>query len=240
MIHIPSLGDPWDAVWETLVDLHERQPDGWTLIGAQMVALHAMERARIPPRRSLDADVLANVRAIQDATRRLSHLLVSQGFALDPPNLDGLSHRFRSGRVTVDLLAPDGLGARADLGTIPPAHTLEVPGGTQALNRNEPVEVTIGRRVGIVPRPNLLGAIVLKARAVDVDDVPANQRQDLAFLLTLVDNPRREASGLTDGDRRALRARDELLNPRHPAWLTIEDAESGQRALRVLATRGSD
>src|SRR6266568_8252162 len=42
---------------------------------------------------------------------------------MDPPNLDGLSHRFRSHRVTIDLLAPDGLGQRADLGTIPPAHT---------------------------------------------------------------------------------------------------------------------
>jgi len=133
MIEIPSLGDPWDAVWETLIDLRERQPDGWTLIGAQMVALHGMEHGRMPPRRSQDADVLANVRAVQDATRRLSQTLVQQGFHMDQPNLDGLSHRFRSDRVTIDLLAPDGLGERADLATIPPAHTLEVPGGTQAL-----------------------------------------------------------------------------------------------------------
>lgn len=80
MIAIPSLGDPWDAVWETLIDLQEQQPDGWTLIGAQMVALHAMEYDRMPPRRSQDADVLANVRAIQDATRRLSQVLVQRGF----------------------------------------------------------------------------------------------------------------------------------------------------------------
>src|SRR5712691_9914775 len=162
MINIPSLGDPWDAVWETLVDLQEQQPNGWTLIGAQMVALHGMERDRMPPRRSQDADLLANVRAIQDATRRLSQALVQRGFEMDPPNLDGLSHRFRSDRVSIDLLAPDGLGQRADLRTIPPAHTLEVPGGTQALNRSELVDITIATRAGLVPRPNLLGAIVLK------------------------------------------------------------------------------
>jgi hypothetical protein len=48
MILIPSLGDPWDAVWETLIDLQNRQPENWTLIGAQMVALHGMERNRMP------------------------------------------------------------------------------------------------------------------------------------------------------------------------------------------------
>lgn len=235
VISIPTLGDPWDAVWETLIDLQQLEPAGWTLIGAQMVTLHALERGRTPPRRSEDADVLANVRAMHDATRRLSKLLEQQGFAMDPPNLVGVSHRFRSGRVTIDLLAPDGLGERADLGTIPPAHTLEVPGGTQALGRTERVEVAIGSLAGFVPRPNLLGAIVLKARAVDVDDVPANQREDLAFLLSLVDSPRSLAEHMTKGDRRAVKAREELLDERHPAWLAIDDADTAQRALRVLS-----
>jgi predicted nucleotidyltransferase len=174
------------------------------------------------------------VRALQDATRRLSRLLVEQGFEIDPPNLDGLSHRFRSSRMTIDVLAPDGIGRRADLGTIPPAYTLEVPGGTQALSRSELVEVTIGTNVGVVPRPNLLGAIVLKARAVDVDDVPANQREDFAFLLSLAANPRHLVSEMTSGDRKALRARKEMLNTRHPAWLAVDDPEPAQRALRIL------
>jgi hypothetical protein len=87
--------------------------------------------------------------------------------------------------------------------------------------------VSLAGRVGAVPRPSLLGAIVLKARAVDVDDVPANQREDLAFLLSLAASPRRLASELTKGDRKALRARKELLDPRHPAWLTVEGAEDG-------------
>jgi hypothetical protein len=86
-----------------------------------------------------------------------------------------------------------------------------------------------------VPRPNLLGAIVLKARAVDVDDVPANQREDLAFLLSLAANPRRLASDTKKGDRRALRAREEMLDPRHPAWFVLEDPAPAQRALRLLA-----
>lgn len=99
-IHIPSLGDPWDAAWETLLALQRRQPSGWTPIGAQMVALHGLEHGRTPPRRSADADVLANLRALQDATRRLARILVEEGFEIDPSNLDGLSHRFRSQRVS--------------------------------------------------------------------------------------------------------------------------------------------
>src|SRR5258708_40206942 len=89
MINIPSLGDPWDAVWETLVDLQEQYPDGWTLIGAQMVALHGMEHGRMPPRRSQDADVLANVRAIQGATRRLSQRWYSGGSRWTRPTTTG-------------------------------------------------------------------------------------------------------------------------------------------------------
>src|SRR5258708_23391367 len=70
---------------ETLVDLQEQQPEGWTLIGAQMVALHGMEHNRMPSRLSQDADVLANVRAIQDATRRLSQALVRRGVEGERP-----------------------------------------------------------------------------------------------------------------------------------------------------------
>lgn len=234
MIVIPREGDPLDAAWETLIALNRRQPDGWTLIGAQMVALHALERGRVSPRRSEDVDVLVNVRAIQDGTRRLSRTLEADGFTLDTPNLDGLSHRFRSRRVTVDILGPDGLGARADLTTIPPAHTLQVPGGTQALHRTERVPVRIGDLHGTIPRPNLLGAILIKARAVGVDDVADAQRLDLAFLLSLVENPRALAADLVGGERRWLRERNELLDPRHPIWFQIESPETGQRALRVL------
>ena len=50
------------------------------------------------------------------------------------------------------------------------------------------VDVRLGRRSGRLPRPHLLGAILVKARAVNVDDVPNNQRADLALLLSFVDD----------------------------------------------------
>jgi hypothetical protein len=223
-----------DAAWETLILLNRRQPAGWTLIGAQMVALHALEHGRMPPRRSEDVDVLVNVRAVHDGTRRLSRALQEEGFSLEPPNLEGIGHRFRGDRVTVDVLAPEGLGHRADLFTVPPAHTVSVPGGTQALRRTEHVEVRLGRLRGSIPRPNLLGAIVLKACAVGVHDAPDAQRIDLAFLLSLVERPRTLADSLASKDRKWLRRRQELLDPRHPAWFRTANPEIGQRALRVF------
>ena len=45
------------------------------------------------------------------------------------------------------------------------APTLPTPGGTHALNRSEPVVVEVDGRVGIVRRPNLVGALVMKAAA---------------------------------------------------------------------------
>ena len=40
--------------------------------------------------------------------------------------------------------------------------TVEVPGGSQALQRTEMVEVRVGRISGMIPVPNLLGAILVK------------------------------------------------------------------------------
>jgi hypothetical protein len=57
-----------------------------------------------------------------------------------------------------------------------------------------------------VPRPALLGAIIAKAFAVDVDDTPDAQRLDLAFLLSLVEEPLDLAARTTSKDRRRLRA----------------------------------
>jgi hypothetical protein len=37
---------PMDGLWARLLDLAAAHPEGWTLVGAQMVALHAYERGK--------------------------------------------------------------------------------------------------------------------------------------------------------------------------------------------------
>jgi hypothetical protein len=216
------------------MSLAERQPAGWTLIGAQMVALHGFEHGRTPPRSSRDADILINVRVVPQGTRQFARLLQTAGFELDPPDLDDFGHRFRNDRVILDVLAPDGLGERADLTLIPPVRTVPVPGGSLALRRSEMVDVELGERRGHIPRPDLLGAVLVKARAVKVDDVPDAQRLDLAFLLTLMQSPRQLAEQLKDSERGWLEGCAELMDLQHPAWFQVEEAEIGQRAFRVL------
>lgn len=132
-----------------------------------MVMLHGLEADRSPARVSTDVDVLANSRLVSISPGFIARVLIDMAFVADLSSPDGLAHRFPNGRARVDVLAPDGLGPRADLTTVPPGRTIEVEGGSQALHRTELVPVRHGGRTVDVPRPNLLGAIVIKACAAD-------------------------------------------------------------------------
>ena len=57
----------------------------------------------------------------------------------------------------------------------------------------------------------------------------------MTIQIPLLGDPRRLAEQLTRSDRQALRARHELFDPRHPAWLASPEPELGRSALRVLA-----
>src|SRR5919106_3562433 len=133
MLHIPT-DDPTLHVWRSLLHVARKRPDGWTLIGAQMVALHGLEQEREPPRPSADADIIVDARIVGTSVRDFAHFLEDEGFELEGINREGVGHRFISDDVSIDLLAPDGLkqDSRA-LTTIPPARTVQVPGGSQAL-----------------------------------------------------------------------------------------------------------
>jgi hypothetical protein len=58
--------------------------------------------------------VLANVRAVADATARISAWPVEQQFHLDGVSVEGVGHRFidADNKVKIDVLAPDGLDPR--------------------------------------------------------------------------------------------------------------------------------
>jgi hypothetical protein len=105
------------------------------------------------------------------------------------------------------------------------------------LHRAEEVVVRFAGRLATIHRPSLLGAIIAKSCAVDVDDAPANQRIDLALLLTMVEDPFELATQLTPNDRQRLRKRRELLDPTHDAWRGVDRAADGVAALRVLIAR---
>ena len=62
MIELPTREPLTTAIWQRLIDLGALQPEGWTLVGAQMVALHGHEHGKTPPRSTTDADVLVNIK----------------------------------------------------------------------------------------------------------------------------------------------------------------------------------
>ena len=201
-----------------------------------MVFLHATEHGVTPPRVSTDLDVLVNARAVTGGVRQFVQAIEGRGFVLAGASPEGLAHRYGRDGVSIDVLAPEGLAARTDLTTTPPGHTLQVPGGTQALDRTELLPVEFGTSRGLVPRPSLLGAVIGKAVAVDVDDAPDAQRLDLAVLLSLVEDPIAMANDLTSKDRKRLRSRDEMADAAQRAWSTLapQDADRGRAAFALL------
>lgn len=237
MIVLPAEGEDELALWHTLLDLANRA-EGWTLIGARMVEVHAAAAGRQLMRTSLDGDVLADARRRPNPVRRVAQVLIAEEFRLEDPSYMGVGHTFVKGNVEIDLLAPEHLGSGSERAreTSSGIHTVEVPGGRQALGRTERVAVRAGMREGLLPRPDLLGAILIKARAVAVDDAPDNQRSDLAVLLSLVRDPSALVAQFRGRERTWLRRRRELDDIGAAAWrgLRQDDAQRGLVALRAL------
>jgi len=244
-VTLPALGPPVDELWHVLLDLGERLAVPWTLVGGQMVLLHALEHGHVPPQISQDGDVIADIRAASGALSDVVAALGDDGFALEGIGPDGVGHRYvrptagATGprrKITVDVLAPEGVGTRADLTTTPPGHTVQVPGGTQALDRTELVTVIHEGRSGTVPRPTLLGALVTKAAACGLPDDAARHLRDLTLLCALVDDPFAMRAQLTAKDRQRLGLAVALSDRGHQAWLLVPDAirPNGQIAYAVL------
>jgi hypothetical protein len=233
-----------DELWQVLLDLGDTLTAPWVLVGGQMVLLHALEHGQVPPQISQDADIVADIRALPTALRTIVAALTEYGFMLDGISPDGIAHRYvraasepggGSPKVAVDLLAPEGIGDRADL-TTEQGRTIQVPGGSQAIERAELLAVTHAGRTGTIPRPALLGAIIIKAAACGLPDDVARHLRDLALLTALVDDPFVMRDELTPKDRQRLKGAAVLADYGHPAWSLVPASirRQGQIAYAVL------
>lgn len=238
---LPPLPGPVSELWHTLLDLAERCPAPWTLVGGQMVLLHALEHGQVPPQISEDGDVLADVRAAPGAITDVVATLGLLSFSLASMSPDGIAHRYLrsgqlTGRVQIDVLAPEGLGRRASLTSTPPGHTIQVPGGTQALARTELVDIEHEQRVGTLPRPSLLAAVVGKSAACGLGGNVTRHYRDLALLYSIVPDPFALTGQLTRKDRSRLRIPAALSDPLHPAWALVpaDIRNRGQQAFDIL------
>ncbi len=239
-LELPPFAAPLDQLWDVLLDLGELEIP-WSLIGGQMVLLHGLERGHVPPQISQDGDLIGDVRANPGALRALVDAVESRGFELEGISTDGRAHRYvRSADprpVTIDVLAPEGVGRRVDLRTSPPGRTIQVPAGTQALARTEFVAIRHGQRRGQVPRPSLLGALVGKAAACKLPGDTERHERDLAFLCALVEDPVGMRTEMTAKDLARVRAGAKTLGgPHGRPWLQLPTdlRTRGQDALEFL------
>ena len=243
VVVLPPLGPPVDRLWHLLLDLGEMLSVGWTIVGGQMVLLHALEHGQVPPQISQDGDLIADIRADRGALAAVVKALHEFGFALAGIAAGGVAHRFeRPGSpkpVVIDVLAPEGVGARADLSTEAPGRTIEVPGGTQALARTEHVEVQHESRRGTVPRPSLLGAVVAKGAACALPGDNSRHLRDLALLCALIEDPFEMSEQMTSKDRRRVLDARVLLDSGHSAWQLVPAAirAQGCDAYEILGSR---
>lgn len=219
------------ALWESVGDLVSLLPPDWVLIGGLMVQLHALQHETVAVRPTDDVDVLGQARP-QGTLTAIDAALCQGGFRPVEPDLDGYAFRYEREGLIVDVLAPDGLTPPPTLGG--GRNAIAVPGGSQALARSETVIVRVAERSFPVRRPTLLGAILIKARALRVHSDPDTQREDLLLLLSLVEDPRATAGELEKSEREWLRIAERHLAFNAPAALRVADVRRARQTLRLL------
>lgn len=157
----------------------------------------------------------------------------------DHPKADDTGFRFVKDGLLFDVLAPDGLGERTDITTVPPLKTVPMTGGSRALSRTTVRDVMLGERDGRLPVPDLLGALVIKSRAAAADRVPTSgpshrperHPEDLAVLYACAADLPALAADITRSDRKALR------DAPQPHWHALDPnlRPQAQAAHRYLA-----
>jgi predicted nucleotidyltransferase len=221
-----------EAVWRTALEVAAMFRDWpWVLIGAQMVILLELEHGRPSGRTTGDVDAVVDVRVVAGVTRLAAARLGKAGFE---PSAEH-PHRFVRGRDLVDLLAPDRLGQRTDLTTIPPLTTIGIPGGSRALETRRAVAVEIvGIGGGDLPIPSLAGALAMKIHAYQARRTDRDL-EDIVRLLGLVDDVEAVRGDLKPHERNRLGSISALRDEDHPAWSVLVDPDDARAAFGRLA-----
>ena len=238
---LTGLTDRQHQSWIGLLDVAADFPDGWCLVGGQMVHLYCQERGFSPSRPTNDGDVVVDVRAQPNVLRDITQALAFVGFISAGVSPEGHQPRWVRDRTSIDVLIPQDLGRAAGSRTgITGGTTLATPGAQQAIKRSEPVTVHVDDAVGTIRRPNMLGALVAKAAAFSVPSDPAKERHlmDFATLAAMTGGSDRIGQQLTARERNYLAPMLVALDNSRRPWASIEGAERGVLALAAItATR---
>lgn len=176
--------------WLLAGRLYERVPDGWTIVGGQMVQFHAWRTGRVPIRATTDLDAAIAARTNPSAFRIMSAAI--QELGLEPVlHPSGIEHRRQrrlddGGLVQVDLLLPAGIGDRGQP-SVNGRPGVQSHGVQWATDMSQLWRLDFENEKMLVPVPSLLGAVVTKASALlnASDRDPGRHLSDIAFLADL-------------------------------------------------------
>ena len=231
-LQINPLGAAEAGLWRATLEVATLFADiPWVIIGAQMIMLLEREQGVTSGRTTRDLDAIVDVRAIAGGSRTAASRLTGVGFE---PSAEH-QHRFVRGTDEVDLLAPDHLGSRTDLTTVPPMTTVAIPGGSRALatRRLLAVEIT-GVGSASLPVPSVAGAIVLKVHAWQARKAPRDA-DDLVRLLELVQDAEEVRDALKPAERRSLASILPLADERSTVWRTARDPDNARATFARLS-----
>jgi hypothetical protein len=222
--------------WHALFEVYKAHPEGWALVGGQMVHSLCWEREANPPRPTQDADAVLDIRAHPTMLFDFTKTLTDLGYksAGESPSIlegvKGVQHRWVKGDAQIDVLIPRFLGERADNRTgVTGGRTIAAPGGQGALDRSEVIEVAVEGVTGTVIRPTLQGAIIAKASAMLIGEGAKADRHlnDLSILASLVTRGDRVGENVTRNEVARVRAAFTMTLARPPLHLSVGvDAET--------------
>ena len=241
---MPPLTETLDGLWEVILDLADQLPPlSWALVGGQMVMAHGLAAGRTPTRASQDIDILGNLITSSIAVRTAVAAVRELGFKPEP-SMDGKRlHRFvrTKDNQAIDILAPDHSPPGWKPTTVPPLQTIQIAGGNQALQRLQVITVAKGDHTSDVPVPSVLGSLILKAAAYQVDSRDRERHAaDAAFLVSLITDPFDLAGQLKGSDRKRLRVLNTAIGSRtHPVWASLGTNAGDAYATWQLLTQGS-
>ena len=149
----------------------------WTVIGGVMVRIVEAQHGIIQsPYLTRDLDTILDLRADGASMQEGGSATHGRRVRAGPELSAGITYRFQREATSSSHPAPDNLGDRSTPTTVPPNVTIHADGGRGALNHTRQVVIDAGEGAFTVPLPDLVGAIVVKAQALETATA-ANERE---------------------------------------------------------------
>lgn len=223
-IDISAQAQPWSTVFAVAQHFTS---DEWLLTGGLMIQAHAMLHG-LPVRPTTDADFLLNILTDDRIATQMESYLATMGYRLQKDALTKYATRFENpAHDKVDILVTDYLyGKKKREGaTLSGMRLCGMPGGGQAIKRSMRLQLRYDQQSASIAIPDLLGALMLKSAAWEVDKTARRDRHliDAALLLSLIDSPDEEAKRLhSSNDRKRILRLHELLAADSDYWSSLD------------------